>query len=92
MELKDVTDLAATARLELAQEEQESLLHDLTAIIGYVDQVMKTPVSNARIEAGAGRNSTRDDVVTTVTGSYTASLLEQAVEVKDGYIKVIKIL
>ncbi len=92
MDLKDVKHLAMLARLDIPEEEQEALLHDLTSILGYIDQVTNAKVSAHEIAAPEHRNAVRDDVVTTVTGSNTELLLEQAVAVQDDYVKVKKIL
>lgn len=92
MQISDVQRLATLARLEVSKEEQESLLQDLTAIVGYIDQVTKAELPATSGEAPEFRNITREDVVTTETGIYTESLLAQASDTKDGYIKVKKIL
>ena len=92
MELKDVQYLATLSRLEISEEEQTGLLDDLTAILGYIDQVTTAKVSGRRDAAPEHHNVVREDVVTTATGSYTKSLLEQAVEEQDGFVKVKKIM
>lgn len=92
MDLKDVKYLANLARLEISEEEQESLLGDLTAILGYIDQVTTAKIPEHNDTAPTHHNIVREDVVTTITGSYTELLLEQVVDKEDGYVKVKKIL
>ena len=92
MEIKDVKYLATLARMEVSQEEQEALLHDLTAILEYIDQVTTAKVSEHRDAAPAHHNVVREDVVTTITGTYTELMLGQAVDEQDGFVKVKKIM
>jgi len=92
MDLKDVKHLAMLARLDLPEEEEEALLADLTSILGYINQINEVNVDLAENTAGPLHNVMRDDVVTTITGSYTEVLLASAPESKDGFVKVKKIL
>ncbi len=93
MDINDVKHLAVLSRLDISDEEGQALLGDLTAILGYIDQVTKAPVALGDDPVPEHRNSYRDDVVTN-TGSQanTDLLLAQAVGQQDGFVKVKKIL
>ena len=81
------------SRLDIPEEEQQALLGDLTAILGYIDQVTQAPVSIGDDFAPEHRNSYREDVVTNVSSKEnTDLLLAQAVGQQDGFVKVKKIL
>lgn len=92
MEIKDVNYLTMLARMEVSQEEQEALLHDLQAILTYIDQVTTAQIPGHNDQAPAHHNIVREDVVTTETGIYTQLLLEQTVDQQDNFVKVKKIL
>lgn len=92
MQLKDVNYLTMLARMEVSQEEQEALLHDLQAILTYIDQVTTAKVSGYSDVAPVHHNIVREDVVTTETGMYTELMLEQVVDRQDNFVKVKKIL
>lgn len=57
MEIKDVENLAALARIELTEEEKNELLHDMDSILGYVKQIeeIKVPARNATHSVVGGR-------------------------------------
>ena len=92
MDISDVKHLATLARLDIPEAEQEALLGDLTAILGYVDQIKSAPMPEAAFAAPELRNITREDVATTPTGSYTEAMLAAAPKSQDGYVEVKKIL
>ncbi len=92
MDIKDVKRLAMLAQLDIPPEEEESLLHDLTSILGYIDQINTVQVETNENDPGIFRNVVREDIVTTVTGSYTTCMLASAPDSQDGFVKVTKIL
>ena len=92
MQLEDIKHLAVLSRLDISDTEAEELLHDLKAILVYVDQVTNVTVSGSEIEVPENRNVAREDVVTTETGMYTELLMANVPEKQDGFVKVIKIL
>ena len=90
---KDIDNLAELARLELSSEEKAGFLQDLSNILAYVGEVQKISAADIATTPEAQTvNTMRDDVVTTVTGSYTKALVEVAPEHERDYIKVKKIL
>ena len=89
MDLKGIEGLAELARLELTEEEKESLLKDLDRILEYVKQVEGVKVSADTYEYDF-YNSWREDEVKQkydrerITSQFPAS--------EAGYLKVKKIL
>ena len=92
MQLEDIKHLAVLSRLDISDTEAEELLHELKAILVYVDQVTNVTVSGSEIDVPENRNVAREDVVTTETGMYTELLMANVPEKQDGFVKVIKIL
>lgn len=92
MKIQDVQNLAFIARLDISEEEQEALLHDLEMTLAYLAQVNAVTIEGSEDMVEDHRNICRDDVVTTETGSYTESILAQVPRREGDYIKVPKIL
>lgn len=90
MELKDVENLAELSRLELSQEEKESLLHDFDSILHYIQSIEKVELKDAepaldlknvwREDAPEERDFSRD----LITSQFPAK--------QDGFLKVKKVL
>ena len=90
--------LAKLARIEIGDEEAESLTREFEAILGYVGEVKSItspqPLSLLK-ERGKGRgvfNVMREDIEPHESGLYTERILEQAPAREGDYIKVKKIL
>lgn len=93
LEIKDIEKLAKLARIELTQEEKESLLKEVDPILGYVAQLKEVVSSVGEVKkAGELRNVTREDSLPTETGSNTEVLVADMPESQDNYLKVKKIL
>ncbi len=98
MDKDKVLNLAKLARIEIGDEEAESLSSEFGAILGYVGEVKGVtspqPLSLARRgEEGRGvSNVMREDVGPHESGLYTEKILEQAPAREGDYIKVKKIL
>lgn len=90
MEIKDVENLAELARLDLSQEEKESMLHDMDSILEYVKQIESVDVGDIDIKYD-NYNSWREDESTTRDFSRD-SIVEQFPNSQDGFLKVKKIL
>ncbi len=93
MEIKDIEKLALLARIELIEEEKQTYLKDVSAILGYVDQI-KEVVAEAGEERKAGelRNVTRADEVQNQSGGNTEAMVAEFPEKEGNYLKVKKIL
>lgn len=87
-------DLAKLARIELENEEAESLSHEFDAILKYVGEVKKLDKSNKfdKLSKVEPRNVMREDVNPHESGIFTQKLLEQTPAREGDYIKVKKIL
>lgn len=98
MKLQDVKKLADLARINMSDEEMESIAHDFDAILAYVDQVKEVSKLN-KIEALHEnsdnyylQNVIRDDVITNNSGEYNKKIISQMPDTKDGFLKVKQIL
>lgn len=90
MNIKDVENLAELAKLELSQEEKESLLHDMEGILGYVKQIEEVEVGDVKAN-DTNYNVWRED--TSLPREYSRdSIIEQFPASQDGFLKVKKIL
>ena len=93
MNKEKVLDLARLARIEIGNEEAESLSHEFDAILKYVGEVKgitnnQQPTTNNTIV----RNVLREDTEPHESGIYTEKILSQAPAREGDYIKVKKIL
>ena len=93
MEIMDIEKLAKLARIELTEEEKEKYLKDISAILGYVDQI-KGAVGTAGEERTVGelRNVMRSDQGENTTGSNTETIVNEFPAKQGDYLKVKKIL
>lgn len=92
MEIKDIEHLAHLARIDLDASEKESLLSDMKSILGYIDTISEVDTSTVDLTLPAHRNVMRDDTVVNESGSYTKSIMNNAPDSSDGFVKVKKIL
>ena len=92
MQLQDIKDLAAGARIDVSDEEAQGLLNDLGATLAYIDQIQKASLGDDAVSVPLHRNITRDDVVTNTPGAQTETLMQAVPDKKDGFVKVKKIL
>jgi len=90
---EDILKLAQLARLELSDEEVEEYSRELTAILDYVEQLSAVDVEGLEPtrQVSGLVNVTRADEIKDY-GYDTADLLAIVPEVKDGQIKVKRIL
>ena len=90
MDIKDVENLAALARLELADDEKQEILKDMEGILNYVKQIEAVEVDN--VDNGISLyNAWREDKET--NRSFSAEIIkEQFPDAQDGFLKVKKIL
>ena len=89
----DVLKLAQLARLDLSEEEIEEFTGELSAILGYVEQLQNVDVSDLRpTNQVTGLTSvTRDDEIRDY-GYEPKDLLKNVPTVKDDLIKVKRII
>jgi aspartyl-tRNA(Asn)/glutamyl-tRNA(Gln) amidotransferase subunit C len=89
---KEIERLAELARIEVDEEETQSLAKDIEAILGYVTLVQKVAGETGEPEKPALVNVLREDANPHESGIYTDALLSVAPEKEGGYVKVKKIL
>ncbi len=98
IEIKDIEKLAELARLEVPQEEKETLRQDLEVILNYVGKIKEVGDASAKaqkeqsIDTALVRNVLREDGIPHETGLYTEVLLNEAPKREGDYLKVKKIL
>lgn len=91
MEIKDIDKLALLARLELSQEEKESMRNDFDSILGYIDQIAQVKIDTIE-PVYSLTNVMREDVLLNDDGMYTEVLVREMPDKQDGYLKVKQIL
>ena len=90
MEIKDIENLAELAKIELSDNEKESLLKDLDGILDYVKQVSEVKIEDTKIEY-KNKNIWREDL--TDNSIFLRDLiLKQFPDSQDNFLKVKKIL
>lgn len=92
MDAKKVLDLAKLARIEIGNDEAESLSHEFDAILGYVGEVKRVTYNQQPTTNNIIRNVLREDTNPHESGIYTEKILTQAPAREGDYIKVKKIL
>ena len=96
MDKKEVLNLAKLARVELRDEEAESLSCEFDSILNYVGEVKKVDkldkLNKFNKEESTIRNVMRKDAEPHDSGLYTQKILAQAPAKEGDYIKVKKIL
>jgi aspartyl-tRNA(Asn)/glutamyl-tRNA(Gln) amidotransferase subunit C len=93
MNLSDIDRLAVLGRLDIPTEEKETVLRDLTAIIGYIDQIQSVQTDqSAHTSTPLPRNIFRADENPNDPGACTDALLDQMPDHEDTFLKVPRIL
>ncbi len=91
MDIKDVENLAALARIDLGEDEKKEILSDMKGILDYVKQIEKVKVGDVKVENGVTINVWREDV--TESREFSSDLIaRQFPDSHDGFLKVKKIL
>ena len=90
MDIKDVENLAALARIELGEGEKKELLSDMKGILEYVKQIEEFKTEGGETEYN-NTNVWREDVLESRDFSKEI-IIEQFPDAQDGFLKVKKIL
>jgi aspartyl-tRNA(Asn)/glutamyl-tRNA(Gln) amidotransferase subunit C len=88
---EDIKKLAGLARIEISENEIESLTSEIDSILNYVGEIKNATGDMERVVPKL-RNVMRDDEVTRESGEYTEKLLSNAPMRDKNYLKVKKIL
>ncbi len=89
--IDEMKNLAMLARIEMSDEEMESMAHDFDSILAYVDQINKVVVDEVS-EKPLQVNSTHTDANPYPAGTFSDKLIAGAPDAQDGFYKVPKIL
>lgn len=96
MNKEEVLKLAQLARVEISDEEAESLTHEFEVILDYVSEVKKAPTTTKehpnKLENVGVFNVMREDSEPHESGLHTEELLSQAPVREGDYVKVKQIL
>ncbi len=90
MEIKDIEKLADLAKIELTEQEKESLVKDLDGVLAYVKQIESVEVENIEPEY-LNKNVWREDEKKDSVFSRDL-IINQFPDKQDGFVKVKKIL
>jgi aspartyl-tRNA(Asn)/glutamyl-tRNA(Gln) amidotransferase subunit C len=88
---EDLANLSLLARISVTQEEEEKMLADMQAILGYVSEINNVSGDAERVK-GSHYNIVREDVITHTPGENTESILEEAPDTEDSYVKVAQVM
>ncbi|NTV44540.1 MAG: aspartyl/glutamyl-tRNA amidotransferase subunit C [Candidatus Yonathbacteria bacterium] len=92
MDTEAMKKLALLCRIDMADDELETLRGEMEHILGYVEKVGELAPEKRAFDAGVHRNVLREDVFPHESGTYTEALLSAAPS-RDGYfIRVKKVL
>jgi aspartyl-tRNA(Asn)/glutamyl-tRNA(Gln) amidotransferase subunit C len=90
MQIGDIEKLAELAKIELNDNEKQSLLKDLDSILGYVKQIESVDVPEINPEY-PNRNVWREDEIILREFS-REEIIKQFPDAQNGFVKVKKIL
>lgn len=90
MDIKDIENLAELAKIELSNNEKETLLKDLDGILAYVKQIESVEVDDILPEYKV-KNVWREDKIKNPVFSRDL-IIDQFPDSQDGFLKVKKIL
>ena len=88
---EEILELAKLSRLEIADNEAESMRLEIDSILAYVSQIQEISEVGTD-EMAKVKNIMRDDVVTHKPLEYTEDILNSAPAREGNYLKVKKIL
>ncbi|MEZ0208730.1 MAG: Asp-tRNA(Asn)/Glu-tRNA(Gln) amidotransferase subunit GatC [Candidatus Paceibacterota bacterium] len=88
---EDLANIATLARITVAPDEEEKMLADMQAILGYVSEINAVGGDVERVK-GTHYNIVREDVMTRNPGENTENVLREAPDTEDSYVKVAQVL
>ncbi len=92
LERKNIERLASLSRIEVSDNEKETLIKDLDAVLGYVSEIKEVIIGKVEPQTGKLINVMREDKNPHESGVFTKEIMNEVPDVKDGYVKVKKIL
>jgi aspartyl/glutamyl-tRNA(Asn/Gln) amidotransferase C subunit len=88
---EDLANIATLARITVTPEEEEKMLADMQAILGYVSEINGVSGDMERVK-GDHYNIVRADIITRNPGENTENVLREAPDTEDSYVKVAQVL
>jgi len=79
--------LAKLARIELTADEEIKFAKEISAILGFVDQLQKIKVADDLVSDDGQENNLRADMVIGISTAEQSELINQAPEVENNLIK-----
>jgi len=90
---EEIEKLAILSRIKLTDDDKKSLIKDIDAILGYVDQLKKVEVSmDAEARVGAVKNVSRGDEFVVTSDADRERLLNEVPDRVQDFVAVKKIL
>lgn len=87
-----VEKLAKLTRVEISEEEKDSMVADLEAVLGYVSELSSADTSSVVGALDENRNRFREDEGAEAPGLYTDKILANAPRAENGYILVKQVI
>ena len=85
--IEGVNKLAKLARIELTADEEIKFAKEISAILGFVDQLQKIKVADDLVSDDGQENNLRADMVIGISTAEQSELINQAPEVENNLIK-----
>lgn len=89
---EQIKKLAYLARLEIPEERLDVLRKGFDSILAYIDQIESVTIGDISGFQEPIKNVMRDDDNAIVPGAYTETLLAEAPDREDNYVKINKVL
>lgn len=93
---EDLTNLSLLSRITITKDQEDKMLKDMQAILGYISEIndVQGEVTGREVTAkiSGHYNIVREDVITHTTHSNTEALLKEAPGTEDDYVKVAQVL
>ncbi|MEN9552209.1 MAG: Glu-tRNAGln amidotransferase subunit [Candidatus Parcubacteria bacterium] len=88
---EDLKKLSELSRISITGDQEDKMLKDMQAILGYVSEINTTEGETVK-EKESHYNVVREDIVTHQSGDNTNAILDEAPNVLDAYVKVAQVL
>lgn len=94
LSVREVEHIADLARIELGEEEKSKYAEDLSAVLGYIDQLSEADTSKVSgfVHAAEAVNMVREDMVENCDKETKEKIVSSAPIKENGYIKVKAVL
>ncbi len=93
---EDLANLSLLSRITVTKEQEDKMLADMQAILGYVSEIndVQGEVAGREVTAklSGHYNIVREDTITHIPRSNTEAILKEAPGTEDDYVKVAQVL